>query len=81
MKRLEGRIRYVSNWHDEGEFYLFETRRDGEWELETAFPIVDDAISYRALVRVREWMRMGIFFYFDTSNDAIEYALNIKDLI
>mgnify|MGYP007022111350 CR=1 FL=1 len=40
--KLEARIRYVENWHNEGEHYLFETRfPNEEWGLDKAFKLFD----------------------------------------
>ena len=70
-----GRIRYVENWHDEGEHFVFEWKWDNEpeteWSLESAFPLVDvrdgeyvygegDLIHYTALTKIRDWKKQGI---------------------
>ncbi|MBQ6483078.1 MAG: hypothetical protein IJI45_18385 [Anaerolineaceae bacterium] len=63
---LIGRIRYVENWHGEGEHYVFELKweNEDEWGLDTAFTLVDDRISYHALTKIREWIKCGVDFYF-----------------
>lgn len=93
MAKLEGRIRYVRDWYGDGEHFLFELRRRGEseWSLDAAFPLVSyvdgdpvtgegKLINFRALTKVREWMRMGIEFYFHQSNDQVE-RVTVNDLL
>ena len=61
--KLQCRIRYDENYRDTGkEYYVFETKwtTEEEWGLDTAFPVKDDMISYQALTRVRETMKLGI---------------------
>jgi len=62
--RLQCRIRYVKNWLDKGEYYVFENKwtnePDTEWGLDTAYQLVDDRISYQALTKIRDLMRLGI---------------------
>lgn len=71
--KLEGRIRYVKDWHGEGEHYLFESKwtneGESEWSLESAFPLYGDGkekelIHYTALTKIREWKRLGMDFRF-----------------
>jgi len=64
--RLECRIRYEEDWKGQGEYYIFENKwtNEEEWGLDTAFALKDDRISYEALTKVRELMKMGIHFYF-----------------
>ena len=69
--KLEGRIRYVKDWHGEGEHFIFENKwtneGENEWGLESAFPLYGDEhelIHYTALTKIREWKKLGIDFYF-----------------
>ena len=64
--KLECRIRYEENWRGEGEYFIFECKfaDEDEWGLDTAFKCEDDRISYQALTKIRELMKMGIRFYF-----------------
>ena len=69
----EVRIRYVEQYHDLGECFVFEGKwtNEDEWSLDSAFPLVDDAhgnkgvlIHYTALTKIRELTNMKIPFYF-----------------
>lgn len=70
---LYGRIRYVENWNNLGEHYLFESKWSNEedWGLDTAFRLLDykdskgEVLSYQALTKIREWQRLRIQFYFE----------------
>jgi len=67
MKKLEGRIRYEENYRNTGkEYYVFEIWDEEyqEWSLDTAYPLVNDMISYQALTNVRHWQNLGIKFHF-----------------
>ena len=66
--KLEGRIKYVEDF-DDSEAFVFETKHtdEDEWGLDTAFTLIprdddphNDLISYQALTKIREWMRIGI---------------------
>lgn len=69
---LEGRVRYVKDWKGNGEHYVFENKwsNEDEWGLEAAFKLRDSGeekgvlLRYEALTQIREWMRLGIPFYF-----------------
>lgn len=75
-KHYEERIRYDENWCDQGEHFVFEGKWSDEkdWGLDSAFPLFDydkdgyhetgSLISYRALTKIRELMKMGIDFRF-----------------
>lgn len=65
-ERLQGRIRYVENFMDEGEFYVFEIKWTNEdsWGMETAYRLIDDRLSYEALTHIRKWQDLGIEFWF-----------------
>lgn len=72
---LECRIHYEEDWEGRGEYYVFETKwsDEKEWGLDTAFKLLDyrgedgtvheqdkgAVISYQALTKIRELMRMG----------------------
>jgi len=64
--RLECRIRYEADWCGRGEHFIFENKwtNEDEWGFDTAFKLVDERLSYEALTKIRELMRMGIDFYF-----------------
>ena len=75
--KLEGRIRYVEDWHGEGEHYLFESKwtNEEDWGLESAFPLCSfedgelvlgegDLVHYTALTKIRDWLKLGVDFYF-----------------
>ena len=75
-EHYEERIRYFENWNNEGEHFVFEGKwsNEDEWGLDTAFQLFDydkdgvhetgSLISYRALTKIRELMKMGISFRF-----------------
>lgn len=65
-RKLQGRIRYVEDWHGRGEHYLFEVKwsDEKEWGLDTAYGLIEDAIHYTALTKIREWQNLGIEFWF-----------------
>lgn len=71
-RKLQGRIRYEENWNDWGEHYIFEIKwsDEDEWGLEVAYKLLDykdhkgAVLNYEALTKVREWMRLGVDFYF-----------------
>ncbi len=60
----ECRVRYVKN--DEGEWYNFEIRQneDEDFGLDTSFRLVDDRLSYQALTKIRELMKLDYRIYF-----------------
>lgn len=64
--KLQGRIRYEENYMNNGEYYVFEIKHsdEKEWELDTAYKLIDDRLSYEALTKIREWQRLDIDFYF-----------------
>lgn len=69
---FEGRIRYVEDFMDFGECYLFENRWSNEdsWGLEIAVPFHElngekVLIPYQALTQIREWQRLGMRFHFE----------------
>ena len=64
--KLLGRIRYVEDWMDRGEYFVFETRWEDEedWGLDTAYPLKDDKLSWRALYKACEWKELGIDFFY-----------------
>ena len=72
-RKMIGRIRYVENWHDEGEHFVFEHRFEDEddWTFESASPLCHpessemipgsgDWLHYEALTKIREWSKSGI---------------------
>ena len=75
-RHFEERIRYVEDWHGEGEHYVFEGKHSDEedWGLDTAFKLFDldykghhedgVLISYQALTKIRELRKMGVPFHF-----------------
>lgn len=71
-KNLQGRIRYEENWNGHGEHFVFETKwsDEKEWGLDTAFALLDyqgekgAVVSYTAVTKIREWMKLGVQFYF-----------------
>ena len=75
-RHYEERIRYVEDWHGEGEHFLFEGKQSDEeaWCLDTAFKLFDldyngyhnkgELISYQALTKIRELRKMGIPYHF-----------------
>ena len=66
-RKIYGRIRYEEDFMNRGEHYVFEIKSnhpDSEWGLETAYPLIDDRISYQALTHIREWIGRGIEFQF-----------------
>ena len=80
--KLEARIRYVEDWHGEGEHFVFENKWTNEeaWGLDTAFKLLDFIkdgkvvekgylLSYQALTKIRELQKMGIPFYFGGSDE------------
>lgn len=74
--RLEVRIRYERDWNDQGEHFVFENKwtSEDEWGLDTAFKLLDydygngiekgAVISYQALTKIRELIKLGISFRF-----------------
>ena len=68
------RIRYVKNWHDDGEYYLFEWKwpdePDTEWTLDCGCKLFDykgekgALVSYQAITKIRELLRNGISIWF-----------------
>lgn len=63
---IEGRIRYDENWLGQGEHYVYEIRQKGEeWSLECAFPVINNAVHYEAITRIREWMKLGVDIHFE----------------
>jgi len=70
--RLECRIRYVKDFHGWGEHFVFESKwtNEKEWGLDTAFKLLPDEngennlLSYKALTKIRELQRLGIYYYF-----------------
>lgn len=76
-RKMIGRIRYIEHYViggiDEGEHYLFEWKwsdeDENQWSLDCAaklwnFGEYHDMIHYTALTKVREWMKLGIDFWF-----------------
>lgn len=69
---LEVRIRYVEDWDGQGEYFVFENKwtNEDEWGLDTAFKLLDyngkkgEVVSYQALTKIRELMKLGIPFRF-----------------
>lgn len=72
-KKMIGRISYVENWNNQGEYYVFEWKFEDEenWSFESAFPLCEwkdgktvlgsgNMIHYTALTKIREWMKLGI---------------------
>lgn len=72
-RHFEERIRYVEDWHGEGEHFLFECKQSDadSWGLDTACKLFDYEgekgvlISYQALTKIRELMKMGIPYHFE----------------
>lgn len=70
--KFQARIRYDADWNGRGEHYVFENKwsDEEEWGLETAYKLLDcddqkgELVNYRALAQIRQWMRLGIGFYF-----------------
>lgn len=68
----EERIRYEENWNGEGEHFIFEGKwtDEDEWGLDSAFKLFDyegekgAVISYTALTKIRELMKLGVKFHF-----------------
>lgn len=71
-RHFEERIRYVEDWHGEGEHFLFEGKQSDEdaWGLDTAFKLFDlngekgVLVHYQALTKIRELIKMRIPYYF-----------------
>lgn len=71
-RHFEERIRYVEDWHGEGEHFLFEGKQSDEesWGLDMACKLFDYngekgvLISYQALTKIRELIKMHIPYYF-----------------
>ena len=75
-RHYEERIRYVEDWHGEGEHYVFEGKWSDEdsWGLDMACKLFDldhagqhfkgELISYQALTKIRELIKMRIPFHF-----------------
>ena len=65
-EKLEARIRYEEDWNGMGEHFVYELKRadEDEWGLDSAFKLIDDRLSYQALTKIREYMRLGIDFHF-----------------
>lgn len=79
-RRYEERIRYVEDWHGEGEHFVFEGKwsDEKEWGLDSAFKLLDYhdkdgnvppdgkgiLLNYQALTKIRELKRMGVEFHF-----------------
>ena len=75
-RHYQERIRYVEDWNGHGEYFLFEGKWSDEddWGLDTAFklqPLVTkdetiegELISYQALTKIRELMKMDVNFWF-----------------
>lgn len=74
-QKMIGRVRYVENWNNEGEHFVFEWKfeneSDKEWRFECAASLFDvqdgklkrgsgEMIHYTALAKIREWMKLGI---------------------
>lgn len=72
-KKMIGRISYVENWNNQGEYYVFEWKFENEdsWSFECAAPLCElkdgelkcgsgEMIHYTALTKIREWMKIGI---------------------
>ena len=72
VHKLQGRIRYDENFHGDGEHFVFEVKwpNEKEWGLDMAFKLLDyekekgAVVSYQALTKVREWMKLGVDFHF-----------------
>lgn len=64
--KYEVRIRYDEDWNGQGEHFVFEGKWTfgTEWELDTAFKLIDNMISYQALTKIRQLKKLGIDFYF-----------------
>ena len=71
-RRYQERIRYVEDWNGHGEHFVFEGKWSDkdEWGLDSAFKLIDhedkkgELISYQALTKIRELMKMDIDFWF-----------------
>ena len=74
-RKMVGRIRYVEDWHGEGEAFVFEWKwsdeDENQWSLDSAFFLISvkdgelvygegDLIHYEALTKIREWRKQGI---------------------
>ena len=72
-RHFEERIRYVEDWHGEGEHFIFEGKQSDAdaWGLDTAFKLFDldgekgILIHYQALTKIRELRKMGIPYHFE----------------
>lgn len=74
--KLEGRIRFDSDWNGHGEHFVFEIKQSSEkeWGLASAFRLLDfddgdyheekTLVNYQAITTIREWMRLGVQFHF-----------------
>ena len=71
-RHFEERIRYVEDWHGEGEHFLFEGKQSDEenWGLDMACKLFDYngekgvLISYQALTKIRELIKMKVPYHF-----------------
>lgn len=73
-KKVRGRIKYYREYNfgtpekpDLKEAYAFEIEHeDGEFGLDTVFPLKDDMIHFQALTMIRHWKEdLDIDFWFE----------------
>ena len=68
---MQAVIRYCDCGEKEYFTFYIRMNEDDDWELESAFPIVDDMIHYTCLTKVRELQHYGYKVFF--GSDDTEY--------
>ena len=68
-KKVRGRIRYDKEYKfgdETKEAYVFEIQQEnGNYGLDTAFPLENDMIQYTGRTKIRHWIDLGIEFWFE----------------